>query len=156
MLKRFMCTAAIVLAGISGASAQVVLFSGAGYVTAATGNCAGEGIFQQSFMIGSYLPANLGGNGAQSLLVHVSLPQATKPHAVALTKDGTFATTFERVRGTKITPLELLTFRPRVRVRSKPAVIDANTQKADLAVSVQNANGVAGCDFTLNLNVGRR
>jgi hypothetical protein len=59
------------------------------------------------------------------------------------------------VKGTKITPLEILTFKPRVKLRSKPAVIDETTTNADLTVTIKNANGIIGCDFTLNLNTGR-
>jgi len=156
MLRSLFCAAAILFTTISSASAQLVLFSGAGYVTNATGICAGEGIFQSLFMLGSYLPANLGDNGPGAQLVHVSLPQSQKPHSVGLQAEGALTNTFQRVKGTKITPLEILTFKPRVKLRSKPAVIDETTTNADLTVTIKNANGIIGCDFTLNLNTGRR
>ena len=57
------CAAAVWLAAVTHASAQMVLFSGAGYVTAATFQCFSEGINNAAFVLGAYLPANLGSNG---------------------------------------------------------------------------------------------
>jgi hypothetical protein len=156
MLRSLVGAIVIVFATLSSAAAQLVLFSGAGYVTAATPQCAGEGIFVASFMLGSYLPAGLGSNGPESQLTHASLPQATKPHAVALRTEGLFPDNFKRVNGTAITPLELKTFKPRARVKSKPAVFSGATTNVEYTITVTDTMGVDGCDFTLNLSTVRR
>ena len=88
MLKKLICAAAILCAAVSSASAQLVLFSGAGYVTAATNPCFNISIFQNLFLIVGYLPANLGTNGADGSLTYVSIPQAVQPFATNLAATG--------------------------------------------------------------------
>jgi len=156
MIRTLTCAAAVWLAAVTQASAQFVLFSGAGYVTAATFQCFGEGIANAAFVLGAYLPANLGTNGAGAQFSYSSLPQSVKPHATALKSTEPMTTTFLRVNGTTITPLEVRTYKPSIKVKTKPAVLEATTPNADLEISIRNGQGVADCDFTMSLNAGRR
>jgi hypothetical protein len=151
-----MCAAALLLAAMTNASAQLVLFSGAGYVTAATGPCSGEGIFVSLFMIGAYMPADLGSNGPAAKFSHSSLPQFVKPHATGLQASGALTGSFKKVDGTTVTPLGVARFKPSIKIKTKPSVVDETTQSVDVEASIKNGNGVDGCDFTLNLIAGRR
>jgi hypothetical protein len=157
MIRILTCAAALWLAAISNTSAQIVLFSGGGYVHVATEPCANEGISVSSFMLATYLPAGLGSNGPRARLTYTSLPQSVSQHTTFIRMPGALTTTLEIADATTITPLAVTTYTPRVRATSiQPPNVTPDSPHVNLNVVIRGANGNPNCNFILHLGVINR
>jgi len=153
MFARLACAAALLLAGLSSASAINVVFAGGGFVTAATAECSDEVIFQGVYVTVGYFPANQGDNGGDTNLTIGTLPQLGSPFATHLSFPGVPTGAFVRAKGTTVSALAR-TYNARVDIGEKPTV-EADTQNLVLTIKVKNLNGVDGCDATINVALRR-
>jgi hypothetical protein len=161
MFKLFTCVVGILLAASNSASAQFVRFAGGGYVTAATGQCLSfisltKPVIQPGmFVMGSYLPANIGDNGPSGNVTYTALPQVVQPFGVNLKAAAAFPTSaFANVSGTMVSVMAA-THTARARLILSPATVTATTPSVKAELRIQNANGRADCDVTDRPNPSR-
>ena len=162
MLKIVACVVGLLSALVTTASAQTfVRFSGGGYVTAATSECftfAGltkPVITPGMFVIGSYLPANVGDNGAAGNVSYSSLPQSMQPFAVNLKSAAAFPTSaFANVSGTMVSVMAA-THTAKARIITNPATVTATTPSIKAELRIQDANGKPNCDVTIMMGLAK-
>lgn len=159
MFKALICIAATLLSIASASAQNFIRFSGGGYVTSASGcvpvDLTTPNIFTGMFLLGSYLPANLGDNGPNGNVSYTSLPQVVQPFAINLRSTGAFPTaSFVMVNGTMVSVVAD-THNPRAKLVTTPATITATTPSVRADLFLRNANGMAGCNVTISLGLRR-